>query len=69
MIERLLRLPEVLDHTGLSRRTIYRKMAEDAFPASVKLGVNAVAWRESEIVAWMAAPMEWRSLEHRDARS
>lgn len=59
--ERYLRLPEVIARTGLSRRTIYRRMAEGEFPQSRKLGVNAVAWLESEVVAWMQAPLEWRA--------
>lgn len=58
--DRLLRLPDVIERTGLSRRTIYRKMNAGEFPASVKLGANAVAWRQSQIEAWMEAPMDWK---------
>ena len=59
MSNRLIRVAEVLSLTGLSRRTLYRKMLAGEFPAAVKIGTNSVAWRESEIVAWIAAPMEW----------
>lgn len=59
MTDRFIRLPEVIERSGLSRRTIYRKMAAGAFPRSVALGDNAVAWRESELQAWMDAPMKW----------
>lgn len=68
MIDRFIRLPELIERTGLSRRTLYRKMSCGEFPQSVKLGTNAVAWRESDIEAWMTAPMEWRSLEHKDEK-
>lgn len=58
--DRFLRLPEVIERTSLSRRSIYRRMKDGTFPEQVVLSANTVAWRESEIVAWMAAPMEWR---------
>lgn len=61
MTDRFIRLPEVIERSGLSRRTIYRKMAAGEFPRSVALGDNAVAWRESELLAWMQAPCEWRT--------
>lgn len=56
-----LRLPDVMARTGLSRRTIYRRMGEGTFPQSVKLGANSVAWRESELSAWIAGPTDWQA--------
>lgn len=53
--ERLYRLPVVLNRVGLARATIYGKIAAGQFPAPVKLGERAVAWRESDIDAWIAA--------------
>lgn len=53
--DRLIRLPEVRHRTGLSTATIYRKMAEDAFPKHRKLSVHVVAWYESDVDAWIAA--------------
>jgi prophage regulatory protein len=47
---RLLRLPEVLNRTGLSRSTLY---ADPSFPKSVKVGERAVAWVEDEITEWI----------------
>ena len=35
---RILRLPEVLERTGLSRSTLFRRMRAGEFPQSVKLG-------------------------------
>ena len=59
MPDRLIRAPEVEHLTGLSRRTIYRKIKVGQFPAVIRLGANSVAWRESEVAAWVAAPQEW----------
>jgi len=50
---RFLRLPEVMARTGLSRSTIYVRLAEGRFPEPVRLGPRAVGWIESEIDAWM----------------
>lgn len=51
-VTRLLRRPEVENLTGLSRASIYEKMAEGYFPRPVKTGARAVAWVESEIADW-----------------
>lgn len=56
-MRRLLRLPDVLSRTGLSRSTLY---ADPTFPKSVKVGQRAVAWAESEIDAWIEARMAER---------
>lgn len=61
MNEQFLRLAEIIARTGLSKRTIYARMAAGTFPRSVKIGPNSVAWRASDIAAWMAAPAQWRS--------
>ena len=50
-MERILRLPEILEITGLSRSTIYSRMNEGAFPQYVRLGGRSVGWKESEIIA------------------
>ena len=57
--DRLIRLPEVRNRTGLSTATIYRKMEDGSFPRHHKLSVHVVAWYESDVDRWVAAPMEW----------
>lgn len=57
--DRLVRLPEVIQRTGVSRATIYRKVDQGTFPRPVRLGPNTVAWYESQLDQWIAAPMEW----------
>ena len=47
-----LRMPSVMQMTGLGRSTIYRLMAQQQFPCPVRLGVRAVAWRRSELDVW-----------------
>jgi len=55
MAKRILRRPEVEARTGLSRSTIYQWMKDGQFPQPVKLGARLVAWRESDVNAWLEA--------------
>lgn len=52
--ERLLRLPDVLLLTGLSRSTLYSMIKRGSFPAPIKIGERSSAWRHGQIVTWMA---------------
>lgn len=58
--DRIIRLRTVLARTGLSRSTMYRKIAEGTFPAQIKISVNGAGWRESDIIRWIADPVGWR---------
>jgi prophage regulatory protein len=49
------RMSTVLRLTGLGRSTIYRLIAEDKFPAQVRIGTRAVGWRWSDLERWSAA--------------
>jgi prophage regulatory protein len=49
------RLPTMMQATGLGRSTIYRLMADGAFPAPVHLGPRAVGWRWSDLDQWSAS--------------
>jgi prophage regulatory protein len=53
--DKLLRLRDVMDRTGLGRSTIYRKIGAAAFPQPVSVGGASVRWRESDVRQWMAA--------------
>lgn len=53
MRERLIRLKEVIETTGLSRSRIYQYINEDKFPASVSLGGRSIGFVESEIQTWI----------------
>lgn len=58
--ERIIRLKTVLTRTGLSRSTLYRKIAEGTFPAQFKISVHGTGWHESAIERWIADPMRYR---------
>lgn len=53
MTHRFLRLSVIKNITGLSRSTIYMRIAEKRFPKPIKLGDRAIAWLESDINTWM----------------
>ena len=55
MIDPILRIPEVVAVTGLSRSTIHRRRATGQFPKPVKLGKQNVGWRQSEVEEWLAS--------------
>lgn len=55
MASAILRLPEVLARTGLSRTGVYRRVAAGGFPKPVALGPRAVGWREADVLAWINA--------------
>jgi prophage regulatory protein len=50
---RMLRQPEVLQLTGYSETTLWRREREGKFPRRRRLGGNLVAWRSDEVEAWM----------------
>src|SRR5574343_1864867 len=52
-VDKYLRIKQVAELTGLSRATIYNMEKASTFPKKTPLGARAVAWRESEIAAWM----------------
>ena len=60
MPRKILRLPIVLDRTGLSRSTVYQRVTEGSFPRPVSLGARAVGWIETEVEEWIARQIEVR---------
>jgi prophage regulatory protein len=52
-MKKLLRLPVVMDRSGLPRTTIYELIQLDDFPKPVRLTERSVGWIESEIDAWI----------------
>ena len=57
--ERIIRLKTVLARTGLSRSTLYRKIADGSFPAQVRISVHGAGWHESAINEWIADPVSY----------
>lgn len=62
--DRILRLNAVLDRTGLSRSTLYRKMQSGTFPQNVRISTRCAGWRESAVEAWMRNPMSYEAEDH-----
>tara|TARA_B100000287_G_scaffold431018_1_gene487432 strand:- start:1026 stop:1214 length:189 start_codon:yes stop_codon:yes gene_type:complete len=51
---KLLRINDVVEKTGLNKRTIYRWMKQGKFPAQFSLGNSrSVAWRANQVDAWI----------------
>jgi prophage regulatory protein len=53
MSNKIIRLPEVKDQTGLSRSSIYLRMSKGKFPQSISLGDRAIGWLEEDINQWI----------------
>lgn len=55
----ILRLPQVKARTGLSRSTIYSRIAQGSFPRPVPLGgARAVGWVEAHVESWIKRQIE-----------
>jgi prophage regulatory protein len=59
---RILRLPVVVERTGLKRDSIYRGARDGWFPRPVKIAQHASGWIEHEVDAFVA-----RRIAARDA--
>lgn len=57
--DRFLRLNIVLERTGLSRATLYRKIQSGTFPRQVRIAERCCGWRESAITEWMNSPISY----------
>lgn len=59
--DRIIRLKTVLARTGLSRSTLYRKIAEGTFPRQVPISIHGAGWHESAVNRWIADPVGFRA--------
>jgi prophage regulatory protein len=54
-LQKLLRLPQVIERTNLKRSTIYELMAKGIFPKPIKItGARLTTWPAHEIEAFIA---------------
>jgi prophage regulatory protein len=51
---KFLRLQQIKSITGLSKSTIYARIAEGTFPKQIPLGPRLVVWVDSDIQNWIA---------------
>ncbi len=59
--DRIIRLKTVLARTGLSRSTLYRKIADGTFPAQIRISIHGAGWRQSAVDRWIADPVGYRA--------
>ena len=55
---RLLKLPEVVQMTGVPKSSVYWRVSRGEFPRPLKIGERASAWNSDEIDAWIVAKIE-----------
>lgn len=60
--ERIIRINTVLARTGLSRSTMYRKIAEGTFPRQVPISVHGAGWHESSVNSWISNPAGYAAI-------
>jgi prophage regulatory protein len=65
--DRLIRLPEVLQLSGLSRSAVYQKIRDGDFPQQVKTSTRSSAWVLSEVIAWKNARIAARDSGYQNA--
>jgi prophage regulatory protein len=59
--DRIVRIKTVLNRTGLSRSTLYRKIQDGTFPRQIPISTNGAGWSESEVSRWVANPPAYRA--------
>ena len=60
MRPRILPIDQVLDRTGLSRRTLYTEISEGRFPKPVQLTTRRVGWPEADVEAFLTSKIAAR---------
>lgn len=55
MESQILRCPDVVRLTGLSKATVYREVKAGRFPAPIKLTSRRVGWKLTSIQRWVAS--------------
>ena len=64
-MHKIIRLPEVINVTGLARSTVYKKVADKSFPSPISLGSKSVGWLEANVQDWIQQQIA-RSSTHLD---
>jgi prophage regulatory protein len=67
MLQKILRLPALLEVSGLKRSEIYAQMTEGKFPKSIPLGKRAMGWIEEDIIEWQRARIAARDASRKAA--
>ncbi|WP_068302328.1 AlpA family transcriptional regulator [Pararhodobacter sp. CCB-MM2] len=49
----LIRMPQVIKMTGMSKSAIYAQIKEGAFPRPLKISQRHVAWDKQHVIDWI----------------
>lgn len=52
-MNKIIRMKDAKDLTGLSRSSIYLAMNAGTFPKAIKLGARSMGWLLADIQAWI----------------
>lgn len=52
-LNKIIRLAAVIDLTGLSESSIWRKEKDGSFPKRKRISKRAIGWALSEIIHWI----------------
>lgn len=61
MSTKILAVKQVLDRTGLSRRTLYQEISQNRFPRPIQLTRRRVGWPEIDVEVWLTGKIEQRN--------
>ena len=50
---RFIRLPQVVEMTGMGKTFIYSRISDGTFPKQIQLGSRSVVWNERDVIDWM----------------
>ena len=53
-----IRLPQVIELTGLAKSSIYRLIDEGDFPKQIPLGARSVGWVKSQVEDWILSKVK-----------
>ncbi|MEI6729748.1 MAG: AlpA family transcriptional regulator [Pseudomonadota bacterium] len=59
-MSKILKLPDVINLTALSRSSIYAFIQKGIFPKPIRLGERSVGWKSDEITTWIEQRSELR---------
>ena len=52
---RFIRLPQVVEMTGMGKTFIYSRISDGTFPEQIQMGSRSVVWNERDVIDWMNA--------------
>ena len=50
---RFIRLPQVVEMTGMGKTFIYARISDGTFPKQIQHGGKSVVWNERDVIDWM----------------